>query len=157
MQNDNQSRPTTFEIGKEFEQFVKNIIYPKNQYDLISISPENSERYIEANRQPDLKLKRKKSDIPFWVECKYRSNSKTSKITFDLKQIERYAKLGETVTYVIGLGGTPSLPQIVFSIPIAEVFPEMEIWKLERYIINSPMRIYRNSGSWTLKLNETES
>lgn len=145
-----QNSTETYQVGKEFEKYVLDNLYPKNQYDLISVSPDITNRMVKDNLNPDIKLTRKGKNCNFWLECKFRSNAKIDVITFKMDQLKRYSELEESVSYVVGLGGTPSLPAIIFLIPISEVFPEMEIWKLERYIFNTPLKINKNFGLWNI-------
>ena len=149
------TQKTNREVGKMFETYVYNNIYPKGEYDLITISPQfNPNRYIRDNLKPDLKLNRKNTTTEFWVECKFRSNLKTDYIEFDKKQIERYNDIQEPITYLLGLGGTPDNPKIVFSIPFAEVLHRMEISNMERYIFNSPLKIEKDSGEWSIRTKD---
>lgn len=147
-------KQTNFEIGKKFEDFVCNTIYPANQYDLISISPQYSNRFIQDCMNPDLRLRRKNATTEFWVECKFVSDLKKDYILFKKEQIERYKQLSEPLTYILGFGGTPENPKIVFSIPFQEVFHRMDIADLERYVFNIPLKIQKNSGEWTLRIQE---
>tara|TARA_R110002050_G_scaffold120493_1_gene238607 strand:- start:69 stop:335 length:267 start_codon:yes stop_codon:yes gene_type:complete len=86
-------KQTNFEIGKKFEDFVCNTIYPSHQYDLISISPQYCDRFIQDSMNPDLRLKRKNATTEFWVECKFVSDLKKDYILFKKEQIERYKQL----------------------------------------------------------------
>ena len=143
-----------FEKGKIFEKYVYDNLYPYSHYDLLSVSPEYNNRFIYDNLMPQLKLRRKESTTAFWVECEFKSDLKTNYILFNKDQIERYKKLSKPITYILGFGGTPDDPKIVFSIPIYEVLPKMEVSDLERYIFNSPLKIQKDSGEWSLKVKK---
>ncbi len=65
MQEDLSDKQTNFEIGKKFESFVSNTIYPASQYNLISVSPEYNPRFVKDCMNPDLKLIRKNASAEF--------------------------------------------------------------------------------------------
>ena len=156
MQENSSNKRRNIEIGKKFEKFVSDNIYPNSHYDLISVSPEYNERFIHDNLKPDLKLRRKNTTTEFWVECKFRSDLKKNYVSFKKDQIDRYKKDINTgpLTYILGFGGTPDNPKIIFSIPFCEVLPRMEISEMERYIFNTPLKIEKNSGEWSFRLKE---
>lgn len=115
--------------GIEFESFVVNHFESK-YYDLLEWRGDkySNGRYASSNYYPDLeiKLKSKKLQTKFAIECKYRSYFFKYGIKWaEDYQLENYKKysteLGIPVFIIIGVGGEATSPAEVFIIPLSDI------------------------------------
>ena len=68
----------SFLKGKQFEDFVQNVLFPKSLYELLYRTPpyqQNSQRFVTSTVQPDFQLKSLVDGKVFYVEAKYRSKT----------------------------------------------------------------------------------
>lgn len=80
---------------------------------------------IESDANPDLVMRYKPTDTLIAVECKFRSSLYRGMLNWTtprkLRGYQAYAKrTGITTFVVVGLGGTPSAPERMFCVPLAE-------------------------------------
>ncbi|ABO34838.1 hypothetical protein MmarC5_0524 [Methanococcus maripaludis C5] len=118
------------EKGKNFESYVMDNFFPKENFDLLHVTPDaetNEKRYVESSRKPDLQFRDKKTGKIFYVECKYRSRLFNEKYVWakNTEQAERYRNieyLEEIPVYIaMGLMGTSDNPKKVFLMPLCNM------------------------------------
>ncbi|MEI1280609.1 hypothetical protein V6Z05_19920 [Leptospira venezuelensis] len=72
-------KPKSFANGEEYEEFVREVLFPKDIYNLLHKThnyDQNSKDYVEDSLLPDYKFKDTDLNIEFYVECKYRNITK---------------------------------------------------------------------------------
>lgn len=115
--------------GDDFENFVVNLLADKRLKLLDRTQDKKSSVgvYAESCKNPDLHIgqKRGKSDVDYYVECKYRSNWIDGAVTFEDWQINRYRKFQRTshrkVLIALGVGGTASRPATFRLVPLDSI------------------------------------
>ena len=81
----------------------------------------------ESCKNPDLHVqqKRGKSEIDYYLECKYRSQWKDGAVIFEDWQLDRYRQFQRSnrrkVIFALGVGGTPSAPASFMLVPLDSV------------------------------------
>ncbi len=121
------SIPESFAKGDEFENYVREFIFPKNKYELIHKThsyTENKSDYIESSLYPDFLFRCKKTGKEFYVEAKYRSGFFGNKVVWSNKrQLKRYHEVNQSkpVFLCLGLGGTAEYPEYLFLIPMSKL------------------------------------
>jgi hypothetical protein len=112
-------KPTSFLKGEEFENYVRENMFPKEHYDLLHITHDyekNKNDYVESSLNPDLKLRDRKTGKEFYVECKFRNgylNHKDQVQWCNKKQLFRYKKIHKTeapVFIALGFGDNGRKP-----------------------------------------------
>lgn len=71
--------PKSFLNGEEFENFTREVLFPKDVYELLHKThnyEQNSEDFVEDSLLPDFKFRNRDLNIEFYVECKYRDITK---------------------------------------------------------------------------------
>jgi len=131
--------------GGIFEQYIKDIIFDKSNYDLLHITPSDEqikERYIESSKKPDFKFRCKKTKQEFFVEAKYRARYDLED-KVKLLDLDRYIRYKEYETpeipvfIAIGIGGKPNKPVSISLIPLDE-FKHEKLFKsvIKKYEID---------------------
>ena len=117
------------EKGRSFEEFIVSM-FSKDYYKIIEWRGDKyyNGRYAESNMLPDLelKLKTKKHEVVFAVECKWRNEFYNGKITwakdYQLKNYKEYeAQTENKVFVIIGIGGEPSNPSSLYIVPLKDI------------------------------------
>jgi hypothetical protein len=114
-------------IGKAFENYALEILFPREHFDLLERVPEftsNKKHFALNALNPDFKFKEKKTGRVFSVEAKYRGRRKKSneiRWTYPA-QLLRYMLFSQSCpTFVlIGVGGSPESPELIGLIPIEQ-------------------------------------
>ena len=127
MENNNYSN--SYDIGEVFENYVQNIIFPKDRYDLIHRTndyKQNSVRYSEESKRPDFKFRCKKNNYEFYVEAKFRSkfNSDEKLHIIEIGQYNRFKEIDKSecpVLIIIGYEGIASNPKSLSLIRIDKI------------------------------------
>jgi len=128
--------------GLEFEKYVV-LKFNEKHFTLKNWAGDKyvEGRYAESTTQPDLQLElRLKGKIyPLAVECKWRSKSSSKFVRFaDDDQLVRYKafeKKNKIPSFIVlGVGGTPASPEVVYVIPV-KVFnkPNQHLENLDQY------------------------
>lgn len=119
--------PEGFVKGNEFEEYVREHLFPKDKYILLHRTHDyksNKGDYIEETKEPDFMFRAIKSRREFYVEAKYRSNYFKGAIEWCKPyQLRRYKELNHnTPLYVvIGVGERPSAPEHVFLMSVGNI------------------------------------
>jgi hypothetical protein len=114
-------------IGKAFEDYALEILFPREEFDLLERAPEytsNKKHFALNALNPDFKFKDKKTGLAFFVEAKYRRrHEKSNEIKWTYPaQLSRYRAYNQSCpTFVlIGAGGSPESPDLIGLIPIEQ-------------------------------------
>ena len=138
------------EKGHTFERFVVEGFSANAEYFAIEEwSADNHDKAmgikVEANQNPDIIVRYIPTGERFAVECKYRTNPSVSQksgkpvISWAKPyQIENYKKFSQKrrmpVFVVIGLGGRPDSPDVMYCLPLQEAkYPELFFSLLNNY------------------------
>lgn len=117
------------EKGDLFEDFTVNLLadWRFKLLDRTQDKMSSAGVVAESCKQPDLHVqqKRGKSNIDYYLECKYRSDWYNGTITFEDWQIKRYRDFQHDshrkVIIVLGVGGSPSNPATFMLVPIDSI------------------------------------
>ena len=117
------------EKGDAFEDFVVNLLADWRLKLLARTQDAVSTAGVvaESCKNPDLHVqqKRGKSEIDYYLECKYRSQWKDGAVTFEDWQLDRYRQFQRDnrrkVIFALGVGGTPSAPASFMLVPLDSV------------------------------------
>lgn len=112
--------------GRKFEDFVVSFLTDKSVFRLISWRSDKIVNgiYAEENLLPDLCIRQTigEVEVEYFIECKYRSTwNIEGKIDLS-KQFSRYYNYAinnhKELFYALGVGGTPSKPDLFYLIPM---------------------------------------
>lgn len=116
--------------GREFEDYVLSLFNIQESDELFLQEWQGDKSYgiikPENNSNPDFVFRYKQSE--FAVECKWREKLSRdwSKDVFSTKKIEDYKHFSEVrnmpVTIILGVGGAPCKPELLYKIPLKKVF-----------------------------------
>lgn len=117
------------EKGDAYEDFVVNLLadWRLTLLDRTQDAVSSAGVVAESCKNPDLHVqqKRGKSNIDYYLECKYRSSWNDGKITFEKWQLDRYRQFQRDnqrkVIFALGVGGTPSAPTTFMLVPLDSV------------------------------------
>ena len=117
---------TPKEKGDAFENFVCDLLadWRLKLLDRTTDAVSSAGVVAESCKNPDLHVQQKfgKSDIDYFLECKYRSSWRDDCVTFEAWQIERYRQFQRAnrrkVVFAVGIGGTPSAPETFLLVPL---------------------------------------
>lgn len=118
--------PGNFCKGEQFENYVRNHLFPKEQYKLIHHSAayfaQNSATLSEHTLQPGFTLQDLSTKKKFYLECKFRSALITNSFHFSKGyQTEHYKSYTDLPFFLaFGLGGNPGTPGQVFLMPLQD-------------------------------------
>lgn len=123
------SEPTAKEKGDAFENFVVNLLadHRLTLLDRTQDAVSSAGVVAESCKNPDLHVqqKRGKSDIDYYLECKYRSHWTDDAVTFEDWQIDRYRKFQRDnrrkVIIALGVGGTADAPATFRLVPLDSI------------------------------------
>lgn len=119
--------PDSFVKGDEFEKYVREIMFPADNYELIHKTHayrDNKKDYIESTLYPDFLFRCRDTSREFYVEAKFRSGFFKNKVEWsNNKQFKRYKDINKKkpVFVCLGLEGTPKKPEYIFVMPISKV------------------------------------
>ena len=121
------AKPKSYAKGEDFEEYVRNYIFPEDLYGLVSKThdyTQNRKDFVEASLEPDYCLFDRKSERQFYVEAKFRSDYYKGAILWcKPDQFDRYKDFDKQlpVFVSIGVGGKPTRPVEVFLFPVRAV------------------------------------
>ncbi|EMY61591.1 cytochrome c3 family protein [Leptospira terpstrae] len=87
--------PKSFLTGEEFEDFAREVLFPKEVYDLLHKThnyKQNSQDFVEDSLLPDFKFRNRDLNIEFYIECKYRDITKIQNNIDELTKIHESKK-----------------------------------------------------------------
>ena len=118
------------EKGDLYEDFVVNLLadWRLTLLDRTQDKVSSSGVYAESCKNPDLHVKQKrgKSDVDYYIECKYRSKwDDNGAVSLEEWQVQRYKEFQRgshrKVLIALGVGGTPSAPAIFMLVPVDSI------------------------------------
>ena len=120
------NKPETHVKGDDFENYVEDYMFYKDNYKLIHRTQDysaNKNRYIEESKEPDFKFQSIKTGKEFFVEAKYRSRFPNAVEWCTFSQLKRYQKIdrGTSVYLALGTGGDAYTPDHIFFIPLKDI------------------------------------
>lgn len=117
--------------GREFEDYVLSLFNLQDNDELILQEWQGDKSYgkvkAENNSNPDFVFRYRQNE--FAVECKWREklSRDLSKDLFPIKRIENYKHFSEVrhipVTIILGVGGEPCNPELLYKIPLNVIVP----------------------------------
>lgn len=153
--NTNKSTDSNKAKGDAFEDFVVNLLadWRLKLLDRTQDHKSSAGVVAESSKNPDLHVeqKRGKSEIDYYIECKYRSHWDEGKVNFEEWQIKRYrqfqTKSHRKVLIALGVGGSPSSPNTLRLVPIDSI--------QNNYIreIDTQFALQPNTGSFIQYMN----
>ena len=123
------TQPEELLKGREFEDYVLSLFNIQEDGELILQEWQGDKSYgiikPENNSNPDFVFRYRQKE--FAVECKWREklSRNWSKDVFPARRIENYRHFSEVrhmpVTIILGVGGEPCNPELLYRIPLEEV------------------------------------
>ena len=117
--------------GREFEDYVLSLFNLQDNDELILQEWQGDKSYgkvkAENNSNPDFVFRYRQNE--FAVECKWREklSRDLSKDLFPIKRIKNYKHFSEVrhmpVTIILGVGGEPCNPELLYKIPLNDIVP----------------------------------
>ena len=117
--------------GREFEDYVLSLFNLQDNDELILQEWQGDKSYgkvkAENNSNPDFVFRYRQNE--FAVECKWREklSRDLSKDLFPIKRIDNYKHFSEvrhmSVTIILGVGGEPCNPELLYKIPLNDIVP----------------------------------
>lgn len=152
-------KPASFVKGEDFENYVREVVFPKQHYKLVNRTHNyqtNKEDYVDNSLLPDFELQCLETKKKFHVEVKFRKGTynKNDKIEWCKSyQLKRYKSIdkAQPVFLAMGIGDSPKKPDEVFIIPMSSInFCEFYDSFLDRYSFYVDKPIF-SSYLWRLK------
>jgi len=130
-------------IGKTFENYALEILFPREYFVLLERVPEftsNRQHFALNALNPDFKFKEIKTGRIFYVEAKFRSRRKNcNEIRWTYRaQLFRYLSINQCIpTFVLlGVGGSPESPELTALIPVEQAqYTSLFIKTIKRFNI----------------------
>jgi hypothetical protein len=123
------TQPEKLLKGREFEDYVLSLFNIQDGSELVLQEWQGDKSYgiikPENNSNPDFVFRYKQNE--FAVECKWREKLSRDwgKDLFPTRRIENYRHFSEVrhmpVTIILGVGGEPCNPELLYTIPLEEV------------------------------------
>lgn len=133
-------KPESFRKGDDFEDYVREWIFPQEDYDIIHKTHDystNSGDYIEDTLEPDFLLRDRSNKKEFYVEAKFRSDYWKGAIEWSYpKQLIRYKAIDKKrpLFIALGVGGEPDSPDEIFVFPVRTTkYPKLFESVLEKF------------------------
>lgn len=124
------TQPENLLKGREFEDYILGMFNIQKDSELVLEEWQSDkslgEIHPENNSNPDFVFRYGEKE-KFAIECKWRErlSFKANTSTFPTKQIEKYLDFSAVrqipVTIVLGIGGEPSAPNVLYIIPLEEL------------------------------------
>jgi len=146
--------------GLDFEKYVV-LKFNKAHYSLKNWAGDKyvEGRYAETTTQPDLRLELNAGGetYPLAVECKWRSKPESDFIRFandgQLQRYQAFEDENKIPTFIVlGVGGTPSSPEVVYVIPVRRFSKPLQHFdNLKSYQRSSNRNFYYDTEKQLLK------
>lgn len=136
--------------GYLFEKYVVSLVSTNKGFSIESWrGDKTADRYIKANSYPDLEIELKLDKVySFAIECKWRAQLWNGKIEWAKEhQYKNYTSYEsdkqKPVFIVLGIGGTPSIPENIYIIPLKHLKSvELSFFELNKYRRNRSGKFY---------------
>lgn len=112
--------PESFKEGQNFENYVREYIFPEHYYDLVERTHDyysNSRDYVESSLKPDFTFRDRLTKREFYVEAKFRTKMYDGKIIWcNDKQLQRYRQYHKEkpVFIILGMGQDAKNPDSLY-------------------------------------------
>lgn len=120
--------PESFKKGQKFEQYAREVIFPKSHYTLLKKThdyTQNRQDFVEETMEPDYKFRCLETGREFYVEAKFRSGHYNGKVKVckNTDQLLRYKEYGREalVFLLLGMGEEPVDPEYTYLFPIEAI------------------------------------
>lgn len=119
--------PESFRIGRNFEEYARQFLFPANYYDLVEQSHSyevNRKDYVESSLKPDYTFRDKWTKKEFFVECKFRTGLYQNKLAWcNENQLVRYREYTQQrpVFVLFGLGEDANYPEFLSLMPLSRI------------------------------------
>jgi hypothetical protein len=150
------TQPEELLKGREFEDYVLSLFNIQDGSELVLQEWQGDKSYgiitPENNSNPDFVFRYRQKE--FAVECKWREKLSRdwSKDVFPARRIENYRHFSEVrhmpVTIILGVGGEPCNPELLYRIPLEEV---VSIISEKRSIVDYLYPLLSFDVSWFLQ------
>jgi len=120
-------KPPTYVAGDEFQQYVREYIFPKEGYCKVHQTHDyeaNKNDFVETSKGPDFRFRSRRSGREFLVEAKYRSQLYREAVEWCKPyQLTRYKAIDRDISVLvaIGLGGNPNSPEHIYIVPVRHI------------------------------------
>ena len=124
---DEVTKPKSFAVGEEFEQYLRDYIFIEELYDLEHRSHDystNRDDYVGDSLDPDFVFVSIEGEKMFFLEAKYRSNFYDDAVEWCKPyQLKRYKEANKElpVFIALGVGGDPDLPDHLYIFPVKHI------------------------------------
>lgn len=148
-------KPAPFGREEDFEQYVRDILFPFGTYQLVHRSHShhgNKKDYFASSLLPDFGFRCEKTGKMFYVEVKFKERTflQHEWEWFQPSQLERYKKIDQEshpIFLVLGLGANPQKPEEIFLIPVSKIevagfddgFPNKYTCTLDQAVLSSSL------------------
>lgn len=135
--------PQSFKTGEKFEDYLRRKLFTERYYELLQRTygyNVKTPNYVHSSN-PDFKFRDRRTQKIFYTEAKYRKYFYKGKISWCTdEQLKRYRQCNDVapVFIILGVGGLPHRPELVFLIPLRVVnFTELYFSEIKKYRIHS--------------------
>jgi hypothetical protein len=121
------NKPESYAAGDEFENFVRNRLFPAGRYDLVQKTPDfttNKDDFIDINEEPDFKFRPHEGGREFFVEAKFHSGFYDGAVDCcNYHQLKYYHEMDKNtpVYIVIGVGLPAGTPKHLYLVPVKDI------------------------------------
>ena len=142
----------SFVKGEEFEGYLREFIFPKENYELLHRthdSSTNKEDFVGTSLQPDFKFRANDTKKVFWLEAKFRSSAFRDEVEWCKDyQLKRYQEINREapVFIALGVGESAAAPDRLFIFPVkhakyTKLF--MSFLKKYEFPVDQPMTLHQ--------------
>jgi hypothetical protein len=144
------TKPKSFAKGEEFEQYLRDYIFPERAYHLEHRSHDystNRTDYVADSLDPDFVFVSVKGEKMFFVEAKYRSDFYQDAVEWCKPyQLKRYKEANKElpVFIALGVGGTPDMPDYLYIFPVKHTkYPKLfrSVLRKSEVELDKPVKI----------------
>lgn len=125
-------KDSKYEVGIAFETYVQSLFDGKD-WRMVNYTKDAFKKFgrkVESDSDPDFVMRHKDTNEVIAIECKYRSKFMKGLNAYGITwaekhQIENYNAFWEKTKYpvfaIIGIGGAPSKPKRIFTVPLYQL------------------------------------
>ena len=121
------NKPETYVQGDEFENFVRNKLFPAGKFDLVQKSSDYETSKFDftgALEEPDFKFRPHEGGREFFIEAKFHSGFHDGAVDCcNYHQLKHFHELDKSTPlyFVIGVGMPAAAPQHLYLIPVKDI------------------------------------
>jgi hypothetical protein len=143
-------KPETYVDGDEFENFVRNRLFPAGKFDLVQKTPDfatNKFDFSEVVEEPDFKFRPHEGGREFFVEANFHSGFHEGAVNCcSYHQLKHYHEIDKNtpVYIVIGAGLPAHAPQHLYLVPVKDIKnTTLSVSFLKEYTISASHNVNR--------------